>query len=145
MITLNSSGDALRLTVSGTLDFDASRDLLRKYKLHAQQHDIRKIDIHLSQVSHCSSCAIGALILLSEKAPGQFMVHLDRCTDEVQRLFDSGFLDRFLAIDHAHPVRQELPCTDCYAANCQQPVADCEKAGFLGPDIYPLLQSSAAA
>jgi anti-anti-sigma regulatory factor len=58
MITLNTSGDALR-TVSGILDFDTSRDLLRKHKTHAQQHNIRKLDIHLSQVTHCSSCALG--------------------------------------------------------------------------------------
>jgi len=145
MITLNTSGDALRLTVSGILDFDASRDLLRKYKIHAQQHNIRKIDIHLSQVSHCSSCAIGALILLSDKAPGQFMVHLDRCTDEVHRLFDSGFLDRFLKIEHPTPVHQELPCADCFDKGCHTPVAGCEDANFLSSNMDPLLSTRAAA
>lgn len=100
MITLNASGDTLQFKVSGMLDFNISREMLRKYKIHTQQNKVSKMEVHLTQVTACSSSAIGALILLADKTAGELMVSLDQCNDEVHQLFDSGFLDRFLKIQH---------------------------------------------
>jgi ABC-type transporter Mla MlaB component len=74
--------------------------MLRKYKIHTQQNKVSKMEVRLTQVTACSSSAIGALILLADKMAGEFMVSLDQCNDKVHQLFDSGFLDRFLKIQH---------------------------------------------
>lgn len=140
MISFNETGETLRVTVSGVFDFDTSREMLLKCKTHGQQHKINKIDVKLDQITSCNSCAIGALILLADKAPNGFSIHLDKCSEEVHQLFDSGFLDRYFSIQHT--ARPELPCTTCYEQNCASPAAGCDKATFLGSNVYPLFQAA---
>lgn len=100
MITLNESNGSLQVNVSGIFDFDTSREMLLKYKAYAQHHKISKIDVRLEQITSCNSSAIGALTLLADKAPVKFNVHLNRCSEEVHQLFDSGFIERIFHIHH---------------------------------------------
>ena len=139
MISLHNNGETFKISISGIFDFDASRELLRKSKIHAQAHSINKIEVHLEGITSCNSCAIGALILLAEKAPGGFGIQLKQCSDDVWKLFNSGFLDRYFQITKNTPAKQSLPCDSCHEAGCQQPTPTCEHAHFLGPDVYPLI------
>lgn len=114
MITLNTSGEALQVNVTGIFDFDASREMLLKCKTHSQQHSISKIDVRLEQITSCNSCAIGALTLLADKAIGGFNIQLNQCSEEVHELFDSGFLDRYLKVHPAPSMRSAQPYSSWY-------------------------------
>lgn len=145
MITLlEETAELLQVTVSGNFDFEKSREMLLKCKTYAQQHKIEKIDVRLKQITSCNSCAIGALILVADKAPGGFGIHLEQCSEEVHQLFDSGFLDHFFKNQHAFSGHKELPCANCYNIGNKTPVPGCDKADFLGESIFPATEPAFA-
>lgn len=138
MITFQEAGEMLRLTVSGVFDFDTSREMLLKCKAYTQQHKINKIDIRLEKITSCNSCAIGALILLADHAPGGFNIHLTECSEDVHQLFDSGFLDRFFSIQHTVASMPKPLCAGCFDSGYQSPVQNCNKTACASIGVYPL-------
>lgn len=137
MITLEATTEFLQVNVSGSFDFEMSRQMLLKCKTYAQQHKIDKINVRLKQITSCNSCAIGALILLAEKAPGGFDIHLEQCSEEVHQLFESGFLDHFFNPKRTDSGHKDIPCANCYDSGCKTPVPGCDKASFLIERVYP--------
>lgn len=125
MIKLKEQGDLLQVTVSGVFDFDTAREMLLKSKAQLKQDGLSKIDIHMEQVSSCNSCAVGAMLLLSEQVPSGFRVHLSNCDKGVHQLFDSGIFDSYFYIDHSHDKQADNPCARCFNSGCQTPVPGC--------------------
>lgn len=123
---LLADGRDVHATVSGNFDFQSSRELLlgvrREWTPGAQ------VAVRLRNVTQTSSCAIGAMVLLSEMAGKDFHVRLESCASEVHGLFDSGLLDRYF--------RNEAlsACGECLAGLrpvCEVPV-----------EVQPLLAAS---
>ena len=92
MMTFREVGDTLEFTISGAFDFDTSKAMLLQCKTAQYQHQIA---IQLHHVTSCNSCAVGTLALLSEKSHKELHIKLDKCSEDIQYLFHSGFLDRF--------------------------------------------------
>lgn len=86
---------SLYATVSGDFNFQSSRELLLGVRKHwsAKGHDLV---VHLSKVTHATSCSIGVMALLAEMAGRNFHVHLDQCDGDVESLFDPSLFGRYL-------------------------------------------------
>lgn len=87
--------DELCLGVSGDFGFETARELL----LLSRQcwKGGGSLGVELDDVTGVNSCAVGALMLLHEMvgSGGHFDVRVNNCAADVQRLFDSGVLDRY--------------------------------------------------
>ena len=125
MINLKEQGDLLQVTVSGIFDFDTAREMLLKAKERLKQNGLRRVDIHMEQVDACNSCAVGAMILLSEQAPSGFQVHLSNCNRVVHQLFDSGIFDSYISVEHGAIKTTDSPCSRCFDTGCKTPVPGC--------------------
>lgn len=97
MIKINPSNELLRITLSGDLDFNLSRSMLRECRGHFYKRSYQQLDVLLREVTAFNSCAIGALLILKEKVPANFNVQLERCAPPVHALFDSGLLNQYFS------------------------------------------------
>lgn len=98
----------LQATVEGDFDFAASRRLLLDVK-KCWTPDMCELVVLLRHVTHATSCAIGAMMLLSELAGSNFHVRIEQCSVAVGSLFESGLLDRYF------PVAALDGCRGCLA------------------------------
>lgn len=103
----------LLATVEGAFDFASSRQLLHDVG-QLWHNDARALVVRLRRVQTVNSCAIGALMLLGERAGAKLGICLDDCADSVRQLFDSGLLDRHL------PERSVADCGQCRARRSGQ-------------------------
>lgn len=125
MINLKEQGDLLQVTVSGTFDFDTAREMLLKAKAKLKGNGLCRVDVHMEQVDSCNSCAVGAMILLSEQASSGFQVHLSNCNKSVHQLFDSGIFDSYISVQHGAAKTTASPCARCFNTGCKTPVPGC--------------------
>lgn len=128
MIDLKNHGDLLKVTVSGVFDFDKAREMLRQsreqFKLH---HGLNKVNIHMDKVTSCSTCAIGAMMMLAEQSPVGFKIHLSDCHSGVHQLFDSGILDNYLHINERSSEKTAgNACANCFSTGCKTPTPSCK-------------------
>lgn len=87
----------LHATVTGDFDFETSRQLLLGVKKMHANLGAEGVEVVLRGVLHTTSCAIGALILLSELAGSAFTIRTQSCSNEVHALFSSDLLERYLS------------------------------------------------
>lgn len=91
-IVVIADAETICATVSGELDFEAARNLLLSVRKRWSP-DIRNLTVGLDRVTHTSSCAIGAMVLLAELASDAFHLRIERCPREIEELFTSELLE----------------------------------------------------
>ena len=122
MINTREAGGTLHVIVSDLFDFDTSRELIRSCTALIKAHKVHQLQVTLKNVTYCNSCAIGALLVLSERVKGQFQLRLEDCHSEVNQLFDSGLLDRYFGDARSTPTRQSQAsiCSRCIGGHCKE-------------------------
>lgn len=141
MIILNTHGDTLHATVKGAFDFNTAQDLVRECKPHLRAKDITRVEVTLEQVTHCNSCAIGAMLVLSEWVHGDFRLNLQDCHADVHQLFDSGLLDRYFG-GNCPTTGYSAPtpaCARCLDGKCRQDASHPKPGCPLRSLMEPLL------
>jgi hypothetical protein len=74
----------LRFSVTGNLDCEISREILKGVKAHWRAR-VAPVHADLAGVTQSSACAVALLVLLVEMLDGDF--HLDRCSDELEAAY----------------------------------------------------------
>lgn len=87
----------LHATVTGRFDFETSRHLLLEVRKMYLNLGAEGVEVTLRGVENTTSCAIGALILISELAGASFLIRTQRCSGDVHALFSSDLLERYLS------------------------------------------------
>lgn len=129
MIKLCEDRDLIQITLTGDLDFAAARELLHDCKLLLKKDVAMSIELHLNNIEIFQSCAIGAILLLTELVNGRMRVGLTDCAEAVHQLFDTGMMDQYFGVVKANPFFKKAACQNCYSSNCQQPDHDCSRLG----------------
>jgi len=104
----------LHVTVSDVFDYDKAKALLLEVKRRYEPARGKQLVIDLVSVPQVNSCAIGALILLAELAPGRFRIGMREVGPMVREMFSSGILDRFFT--HRVCEHQPAGCATCFEA-----------------------------
>jgi anti-anti-sigma regulatory factor len=126
MIKLSESGGMLHAIVVGECDYATSRELLLACKSKLHNVSLTNIKVTLQGVSVFHTCAIGALLLLSESVDGRLHVNLKDCSAEIHQMFESDALKRRFNT----PLKISSPsllsaCSRCFHENCQHPGPGC--------------------
>jgi anti-anti-sigma factor len=124
-VEVSSNGKALQAEVRGSFDFEASRSLLALCR-PAFGPALQSVTIELVGVHLVRSCALGALLVLSEHAGRVgIALRLKDCAENIAYLFSSGMFSRHFTIEQARE------CAGCVESGCRK--TDCRQ-GHPEPD-----------
>ena len=122
MIKLSQSGGVLQVVVDGDCDYATSRELLLSCKDRLKNDALSNIKITLDNATVFHTCAIGALLLLSEAVHGRLHVNLKNCAIEVHQLFeDASIKKRINAPLHVASSSLISACAHCFIHKCLHP------------------------
>ncbi len=112
-----NSGRSLQAEVRGSFDFETSRTLLALCR-PAFGPALQSVTIELVGVHAVRSCALGALLVLSEHVGRVGIVlRIKDCAEHIANLFGSGMFSRHFTIEQARE------CAGCVEDGCGKP--DC--------------------
>jgi anti-anti-sigma factor len=113
-VELSSNGGALQAEVRGSFDFDSSRKLLSLCR-PAFGPALQSVTIELVGVQIVRSCALGALLVLSEHAGRVgIALRLKDCADNIGYLFGSGMFSSHFTVEQARE------CATCVETGCHK-------------------------
>jgi hypothetical protein len=133
MIIVNEQGELLQVLIHRNFDFPIACKMLQACKSSLQKGEIKRISINLERVIESNSCAIGAVLLVAEMVPEGFSIDLNECSAEVNYIFGSELLGKYIANASFGSVLAPSDCANCFSKNCQMPTGPrCEKDHLAG-------------
>lgn len=109
MVTVEKSGDGIRVCVVGEFDFQTAREMLVLARERLRAMPGNSLVVQLRQVTRIESSGIGALILLAELVPAGFSVEAIDCAPDVHRFFSSGLMERYYPNPSRHRAAHPAP------------------------------------
>lgn len=133
-VRAEGNGAILHIEVRDCFDFDASRSLLSQCG-PVFGPNLRSVTVELVNVRTVRSCALGALLILSEHA-GKIgvVLRLRDCPENIEYLFSAGMFGRYYKAEQARVCAQCIESGGPAADGCQagpQPgnLSDCRHCG----------------
>jgi len=127
MIDFHQADDEIHFVVHGAFDFESSLELIRTCNAQVRKNPAaHQIKVTLKNITYFNSCAIGALLVLSDMVKGQLHISLIDCHADVHRLFDSGLIDHYFGskISSLAIQSQVSACLHCFNGACQKNCGD---------------------
>ena len=116
-VEVANDGRRLHAVVRGSFDFESSRSLLAQCR-PGFGPSLQSVTIELVGVHAVRSCALGALLVLSEHAGRVgIALRLKDCAEHIAYLFSSGMFSQHFTIEQARE------CASCVEGGCGKP--DC--------------------
>lgn len=122
------NGKELEVTISDDLNFEGSRELISSCKAHLKQHKDARIKINLDELSKLRTCAIGAILVITDWSPDRCQINLRRCAADVHEVFDVCSLDKHLKdISLCSPMQN---CYSCFENNGYPVTENCSQTAI---------------
>jgi hypothetical protein len=133
MIILSEQGELLQVLIHRNFDFSIASEMLRECKTRLRKNGIKRISITLERVIESNSCSIGAVLLVAEMLPEGFNIDLNECSAEVNYIFGSELLGKYIVNASFGSVLASSDCANCFSKNCQMPTGPrCEQDHLAG-------------